>query len=328
MEKRLSYTIVGSFVILLSIALVAFMFWLGKYGDKAAEYDYYHTYFTESVSGLNIASLVKLRGVEVGRVKKIAINQKNSEEVEVLLEINKGTPVKVDSYVSLDSQGITGLKYIELKGGTKEAKNITTSSEKIATIVSKKSMLTALFESGESITTQIDVILQRISVVLSDDNLANISNVIKNLSSTTEYIDGQKESIDKLFMEVSELKVTIEKNLNELTSKSGKFLEHTQGFEDKLLVSFKKLGEMSDKVAATSDETKKFFEKMSEEVDSGQFSIAQIAEENLQIINETAHALKDLSIELDETIRELGDSPSDILYKSRGRNLGPGEKHE
>lgn len=70
MEKRLSYTIVGTFVIGLFIALVAFMFWLGKYGDKATQFDYYYTYFEESVSGLNIASLVKLRGVEIGRVKK------------------------------------------------------------------------------------------------------------------------------------------------------------------------------------------------------------------------------------------------------------------
>jgi len=325
MEKRLSYTIVGSFVILLSIALVSFMFWLGKYGYKATEYDYYHTYFGESVSGLNIASLVKLRGVEVGRVKKISINKDNSEEVEVLLEINKGTPVKVDSYTSLDSQGITGLKYIELKGGSKDAKLKITSKESIATIVSKKSMLTSLFESGESITTQIDNILVRVSTMLSDDNLKNISNVMNNLSSTTAYIDTQKESIDKMFKDISELKVSIEKNVNQLTDKSGKFLNHTVKFEDDLLVSFKKLGEMSDKAAAASDETRIFFEEMRKELDSGQFSIANIVEENLQIMNETAYALKDLSIELDETVKELGESPSDILYKSRAKNLGPGE---
>jgi len=325
LEKRLSYTIVGSFVILLSIALVSFMFWLGKYGDKATEYDYYHTYFEESVSGLNIASLVKLRGVEVGRVKKISINKENSEEVEVLLEINKGTPVKVDSYTSLDSQGITGLKYIELKGGSQNADTIVPVKGQMSIIVSKKSMLTSLFESGESITTQIDDILVRVSTMLSDENLKNISNIMGNLSSTTAYIDTQKESIDKMFKDISELKVSIEKNVNQLSDKSSKFLDHTSKFEDDLLVSFKKLGEMSDKAAAASDETRIFFEKMQNELDSGQFSIANIVEENLQIMNETAHALKDLSIELDETVKELGESPSDILYKSRAKNLGPGE---
>ncbi len=328
MEKRLSYTIVGTFVIGLFIALVAFMFWLGKYGNKSTEYDYYHTYFEESVSGLNIASLVKFRGVEVGRVNVISINKNNSEEVEVLLEINKGTPIKIDSYTSLDSQGITGLKYIELKGGSKNAKNLVTSKENIATIISKKSMLTSLFESGESITTKVDNILNKISIMLNDKNLENISNVIENLSSTTAYIDTQKQSIEKMFKDISDLKVSIEKNVNILTDKSGKFLDHTAEFEDELIVSFEKLGVMSDKAGAASDQTRVFFEKVEKEADAGQFSMANIVEENLQIMNETAQALKDLSIELDETIKELGESPSDILYKSRAKNLGPGEKNE
>lgn len=326
MEKRLSYTIVGAFVIGLFVCLVTFMFWLGKYGDKAVQFDYYHTYFTESVSGLNVASLVKLRGVEVGRVKEIKINKNNSEEVEVLLEIKKGTPVKTDSYTSLDSQGITGLKYIELNGGSKEAQTIVTSPEQIAIIVSKKSMLTSLFESGESITEKVDTILNRITLLLDEKNLENISEVVSNLSNTTKYIDDKKEGIDKVFKDITELKISIEKNVNQLSSKSSQFLDHTAKFEDDLLVSFKKLGEMSDKAAAASDETRIFFEKMQKEADRGEFSMAQIAEDNLQIINETAQSLRDLSIQLDETIKNLGDSPSDILYKSRAKNLGPGEE--
>ena len=328
MEKRLSYTIVGTFVIGLFIALVSFMFWLGKYGDKATQFDYYHTYFQESVSGLNIASLVKLRGVEIGRVKKISINKKNSEEVEVLLELRRGTPIKIDTYASLDSQGITGLKYIELKGGSKDAKKMVTSKDNIATIKSKKSMLASLFENGESITIKVDNILNRVSIMLSDKNLENISDVIKNLASTTKYIDAQKQSIDEMFQDMRELKVSIEKNLNNLTDKSGKFLDRTQKFEDKLALSFVKLGVMSDKVGAASDKTRVFFEKIKQDADSGQFNLANIVEENLQVINDTAQSLRNLSLELDETVKELKESPSDILYKSRAKNLGPGEKNE
>jgi phospholipid/cholesterol/gamma-HCH transport system substrate-binding protein len=312
----------------LFVALIAFLFWITKYGDKATEYDYYNTYFKESVSGLNIASLVKLRGVEVGRVKKISINKKNSEEVEVLLEINKGTPIKIDSYTSLDSQGITGLKYIELKGGSKDEKLLVTSKKNYAVIDSKKSMLTSLFESGESITTKVDEVLARISLMLSDKNLEEIANIVTSLSSTTVYIDEQKHSIDKMFNDISELKSSIQSNVNYLSHKSGKFLDNTVKFEDNLLVSFQKLGEMSDKAAAASDETRIFFQKMKDEANEGQFSLASIVEENLQIMNETAHALKDLSLELDQTVQDLGDSPSDILYKSRAKNLGPGEVNE
>jgi len=335
MEKRLSYTVVGLFVIILSVSLVSFVFWLAKYGNKAAEYDYYHTYFTESVSGLNVESLVKLRGVEVGRVKEISINKNNSEEVEILLEITKDTPVKVDSYTSLDTQGITGLKYIELKGGSKESKQILTSKVDIATIKSKKSLLSSLFESSESITNKIDGILDKVEKLFNDKNLYNISLIVANLSSTTSYIDNNKEKIgntldqiDNVLLQISNLKVDVVKSLDKLTKQSGDFFEHSKKIEDEILPSFNKLGDMSVRAGVASDKTSKFFDEMYIELEKGEFSMASIIEKNLEILNETLHTFQDLALKLDDTVSSLKESPSDLLYKSSSKILGPGESDE
>ncbi|MEA1917362.1 MAG: MlaD family protein [Campylobacterota bacterium] len=310
MEKRLSYTIVGIFVLVITISLFGFLFWLGKYGNKSVEHDYYNTYFSESVSGLNVESLVKLHGVEVGRVKKIAINKANSEEVKISLEIIKGTPIKEDSYCVLDSQGITGLKYIELKGGLKGSKLLTTSKDNIATIASRKSVLSTLLDSGGSITAKVENILDRVNILLDEKNIENINNTLSRLSSSMQYIDENKEKI------------------GELSSKIDEFLEHTKEFEDKMMPSVTKLGEMSDKAGEASDETKEFFAGMNKELKNGEFSVGTIVESNLQILNETAHSLKSLSQKLEETVDSLKDSPSDLLYKSNKPTLGPGESHD
>ena len=45
----------------------------------------------------------------------------SSEEIEVILEVKGGTPIKQDTVAILESQGITGLKYIDLVGGTKNS---------------------------------------------------------------------------------------------------------------------------------------------------------------------------------------------------------------
>ncbi len=329
MEKRLSYIVVGTFVIVLTISLLAFLFWLAKYGNKSIEHDYYNTYFKESVSGLNVESLVKLRGVEVGRVKKITINRDNSEEVEVLLEIIKDTPIKQDSYTVLDSQGITGLKYIELKGGQNISKLLETSKEKISTIPSKKSVMSSLFDSSESITNKVENILDKISFALNDKNLDNISKIIENfsqalndknidnlndimsnLSTTTTYIDDEKEKLAKLLKKVHE------------------FLDHTMKFESEIIPPLLKIGVASDKAGDAADKTGVFFTDMQKELDNGEFSIGTIIEENMQILNETAASIRDLSLELEGMVDSLKDSPSDILYKSNEKILGPGEKHE
>jgi phospholipid/cholesterol/gamma-HCH transport system substrate-binding protein len=335
MEKRLSYILVGSFVIILTLSLFSFLYWLAKYGNETVAHDYYYTYFTESVSGLSVESPVKYRGVEVGRVQKISINKKNSEEVKVLLEIKKGTPIKKDTYAMLDTQGITGLKYIELRGGSKNSPLIVDKKGEIETIKSKKSIMASLFDSSEDITKKVGGVLQRVETVLSDKNIKNFGNIVTNLSSTTEFIEKNKQRLTQMFDEISTLNKNVQKdlnviteNINSLSKESKEFLIHTKDFEDKITPSFEKLAEMSDKAGAASDSTKIYFDNMQKELERGEFNFADIVEKNMQILNETSLSLKNFTIKLDGMIDELKNSPSDLLYKSTKKIPGPGEENE
>ncbi|NOX15797.1 MAG: MCE family protein [Epsilonproteobacteria bacterium] len=335
MEKRLSYIVVGLFVIVLTLSAFSFLYWLAKYGEEAVAHDYYHVYFTESVSGLSQESAVKYKGVEVGRVKQISINKKNSEEVELLLEIESKTPIKVDTYAVLDTQGITGLKYVELKGGNRNSALLVSKKDEIATIKSKKSVMATLFDNSEVIAKKINGVLDKISAVLSKENIQNFSAITTNLSDTTAYIDKNKQKIGQILEQISELKKSIETNLNIITSdvtsfaKSGKvFVSNAKVFEDTLIPSFNKLGSMSDRAGNASDATRVFFENMQKELKNGQFNFADIVEQNLGALNETLLSIRKLSLKLDQTVSELKESPSDLLYKSHKKIPGPGESHE
>src|SRR5665648_80529 len=97
MENKVSYILIGLFVFILTVATVGFILWLGKYAQSDV-YRYYKVVTKESVSGLNLKAPVKVRGVSVGEVKDISINSENSEEVEVLIRVKEGTPIKDDTY--------------------------------------------------------------------------------------------------------------------------------------------------------------------------------------------------------------------------------------
>ena len=114
MDTKINFFRIGLFVSAISFLLVLAIFWLGKYGLEYKKYDTYYIYFDESVSGLNIGSSIKYKGFDVGVVKNIKINPHNSEQIEVKIEIQKGTPIKDDNYAILGNLGITGLKYVEL----------------------------------------------------------------------------------------------------------------------------------------------------------------------------------------------------------------------
>ena len=107
METRASHVAVGTFVLLLLLGLTGFVVWISKF-QQAADLKRYDILFEEAVTGLELDSNVRYRGVPVGRVQDIRIDPANIERIRVTIEVRGDTPVKVDTKASLELQGLTG----------------------------------------------------------------------------------------------------------------------------------------------------------------------------------------------------------------------------
>ena len=118
MEPKVNYTVVGLFIALLGAAALAGVLWLSR-TDYRGVYDRYYTFMDESVSGLSTDSSVKYHGVDVGRVKQIALNPDNPEQVRLALDLLRGTLVKEDTVAVLETQGLTGITTVNLRGGSR-----------------------------------------------------------------------------------------------------------------------------------------------------------------------------------------------------------------
>lgn len=162
MDTKINFFKIGIFVSTFFVLLVFAIFWLGKYGLEDKKYDEYSIFFSESISGLNIGSSIKFMGFEVGTVKTIKINPTNSEEIQIDIQIQKGTPIKEDNYAILGNLGITGLKYIELKGGSNNSNLLSENENGIKVIKSRTSALTTFVDSTEDITKEIMILLSQI----------------------------------------------------------------------------------------------------------------------------------------------------------------------
>ena len=108
METRASYFLVGLFVLTIIAGAVATFMWVVRFqlqDDRA----FYYIYFTGAVTGLQQGSTVRLRGVPVGTVTDVSIDDKNVELIQVTIAVRAGTPIKVNTRASIQPQGITGL---------------------------------------------------------------------------------------------------------------------------------------------------------------------------------------------------------------------------
>lgn len=112
MLKKQTYFSVGLFVTIGIILGVSAIVWVSttKYFKKGATFV---TYFDESVQGLQVDSIVKYRGVDVGRVERIAVAP-DYRLIEVVMKIDFKRNVMRDTIAKLQLAGITGIVFVDL----------------------------------------------------------------------------------------------------------------------------------------------------------------------------------------------------------------------
>lgn len=292
MESKVNYLLVGSFVIVFFIGLVGFVIWLE--GFRSVDDDVmYKVYFEESVAGLSPSASVKYRGVNIGIVESIRINSSNSEEIELLLKVNKEAPIKKDSVAVLEFHGLTGLAFIELEGGSKDSPLLTSQAGEIPVIKSAPSAFGKINDSLPEIAMNLQEALNRINTLLSNDNLSNFSALMENTEEITDFIKSHNEDIGALF-------------------KTGLTLEE-------------KASTSLEKSADAADEIKQLAQAFSHSLKRGDYNLRAMSASSREQADLLLEKLNTLSIELEQTILSIQNNPRHLLFKETVPRLGPGE---
>ena len=285
MIAKVNYTVVGLFVVVLSIALFIVIVWLTGATEEEA-YETYVAFVKESVSGLNPRSPVKYRGVGVGQVKRISLDKDNPERVKLLLDIEKGTPVKEDTVAVITTQGITGLAYVELKGGSKDAPPLVAQPDKhYPQIKTKPSLISQLDMALPNLLTQVSQLTEhlgsvakRIEHLLDDQKQASLANTLKNVEVITADISSK---LPGLVTQSTQSLASVEKAVGAI--------QHTTGHLDRLIM-----------------ETQK--------------GVSQLPQ-----VNPLLAELRELTENLRGLAQELDRHPNSLVFGRPARGPGPGE---
>lgn len=320
MENRVSYILIGLFVFILAILAVGSILWLGKYAQDE-NYDYYKVITTQSVSGLNPKAPVKYRGVSVGEVQDIYINRENSEEVIVLIKVKEKTPIKEDTHALINLQGITGLSYIELEGGTHASAFLKTgkSNKEYGIIKTKDSIIARVDKIFTNIGDKTSRMLDKTDEVMSKKNLKNFEKILSNLVMATE---SMNRTLEMLYAKSDKIDETLEKGKE--------FQEAIITAADTVKITIDQMGITSHETLISMQEaaetTSRVMGALDKKLKEGKLDIDMIVRENLLPFQNDLNDLRTLIVETKEFVGELRDSPSDMLFKETNIELAPSEE--
>ncbi len=225
MERNANYALVGAVTLFLFMGLVIFVVWLAKLSFNQ-EYDQYDILFVGPVRGLSEGGEVHFNGIKVGEVSKIALDKSDPNRVIARARVTSDVPIKTDSYATLEPQGITGVNYVQITAGTPDKKLLkdTVENGKVPVIRSQRSALSDLLEGGGTVLTRTIEALDRVNLVLSDDNIKTFSAALNDVQAVTAEVrerkaiiaDAQKalQSIDATAQSITDLSKSTENIVN------------------------------------------------------------------------------------------------------------------
>jgi phospholipid/cholesterol/gamma-HCH transport system substrate-binding protein len=213
METRASYVAVGAFVLVLLAGIVFAVLWLARV-ELNRNFAYYDIYFPGSVTGLAQGAAVRYNGIQVGRVVELRINPQNLQQVRVTIEVDPTVVIKSDAVASLEVQGLTGVAFIDITGGSQAAPPLQRhEGERYPVIASKPSGLQQFVMSAPEALARLIEVADRLSAVFDEKNRAAIAETLDNLRRLSAAAAARSGDVDSALGDAAqsmrELRVTL-----------------------------------------------------------------------------------------------------------------------
>jgi phospholipid/cholesterol/gamma-HCH transport system substrate-binding protein len=303
MEKNANYALVGLSSLILFIGMVIFVVWLARLRINA-EYDLYDILFQGPINGLSQGGEVRFNGIKVGEVTKIALDRTNPSRVIARARVTSDVPIRVDSYATLEPQGITGVNYIQITAGTatKPLLKDTVPRGTIPILRSQKSALSDLLQGGGTVLTRTIEALDRVNRVLSDQNIATFSAALSDAQSVTAELKKRKDIIADAQKALQDADTAIQQ-VQQL-AKSGQNLVDGDGKR-----SLKNIADAAEEAKATAKEVRGMVDKL-------QGPTSDFANNGLPQVTAAVIQLRSAAESLQRLVNEIESSPQGALGKA------------
>jgi phospholipid/cholesterol/gamma-HCH transport system substrate-binding protein len=189
METRAPYALIGLFVLAAIGAVLAFVYWLNN-TSGLSERTVYRIRFENTVSGLLNGAAVLFNGIRVGEVTDLQLDPDHPNLVIATVAVVATAPVRADTQVGLEYQGLTGVAVVAMSGRGADAPLASPSP-------AEPPLLIADPGAGLSMNEAARQTLRRIDTLLSD-NAVPLKSAIANLNTFTGALARNSDRVDNI----------------------------------------------------------------------------------------------------------------------------------
>lgn len=191
METRANFVLIGSFTLAVIAAAFGFVLWFQSLHTTKARSPI-RIVFEGPATGLRNGGNVNFNGIRIGEV--ISVKLDNPRRVVALAMVENKAPIRKDTRVGLEFQGLTGVAAISLKGGEEAAPPVPLDEDGTP-------VLTADPNALQDVTEAIRATLQNVNRIVSD-NQDSVKNSLRNLETFTAALARNSEKIDNVMLKV------------------------------------------------------------------------------------------------------------------------------
>lgn len=233
METKANYTLIGLFAVSVIFAGFAFVFWFHNIGATANRVTY-AIRFDGPASGLRQGSAVLFNGIRMGEVTQLALNPENPRQVLATVEVDQAAPVRADTRVGLDFQGLTGIASVALTGGSSSAPPLVSANGKPPLLIADAGATQDVTQAARNVLRRMDDLLaengalnktfknvEQFSAVLAQ-NSQRIDNILAGLENLSGGPEGNGD-IQKAAQAVRQMAENMDKHVAEVSAGFNRF---------------------------------------------------------------------------------------------------------
>src|ERR1700690_4201322 len=188
METRANFVLIGTFTLAVIASAFGFVLWFQSLHTTKARSPM-RIIFEGPASGLRNGGSVNFNGIRIGEV--ISVKLDNPRRVVALAMVENSAPIRKDTVVGLEFQGLTGVAAISLKGGDAAAPPVPLDADGVPTL---KADLTVIETIRDTLHNVDHMLVSNQSTI--KDAMLNFETYTASLASQGDVIESALRAAD------------------------------------------------------------------------------------------------------------------------------------